>query len=252
MITGKQYADKVLLAYERKGGYIWGQSGATWTKAKQDRLRKKYEADPMKYKNYELAVKYGEKWIGHRVWDCSGLTSWAGKQFGLEFSHGSNSSWKKDCQKKGKIRKGMKLPVGAWVYTGTESDKPHIGVVTADGIVTEAMGTRTGVTQTKLTNSKWKFWGLGKGIKFDFIPGAETEEAKPAKTYPTLRYSAKGEDVRKMQQLLSNAGSGLKVDGIFGIGTLSAVKSFQTKHGLAADGIVGPLTWEQLLKYEKK
>ena len=39
----------------------------------------------------------------------------------------------------------------------------------------------------------------------------------------------------------------LKVDGGFGNKTLVAVKDFQKKHGLTADGIVGPKTWKKLL-----
>ena len=85
---------------------------------------------------------------------------------------------------------------------------------------------------------------LKEGIEVEII------DAAPKANHPTLRKGAFGEEVRYMQQLLANAGSGLAVDGKFGSGTLSAVKAFQNKHGLAADGVVGPLTWAQLLKYD--
>lgn len=56
-------------------------------------------------------------------------------------------------------------------------------------------------------------------------------------------YGARGEDVIKIQKRLKQWGyySG-SVDGIFGSGTLAAVKSFQRKNGLTADGIVGKKT----------
>lgn len=59
----------------------------------------------------------------------------------------------------------------------------------------------------------------------------------------TLRRGSRGELVKQVQTRLKNwgyyAGS---VDGIFGSGTESAVKAFQRKNGLAADGIVGKRT----------
>ena len=38
----------------------------------------------------------------------------------------------------------------------------------------------------------------------------------------------------------------LDTDGLFGAATESALKSFQSKHGLAADGIYGPQTAKKL------
>ena len=248
-ITGKQYADEALKIFNLKpqAGYIWGKAGTLWTAKMQENLNKTTDSDRA------MGRKYGKKWIGHYVWDCSGLTSYCGKQLGLKYYHGSNSSWNKDCDKKGKLTKDLELPVGAFVYTGTDASKPHIGIYTGNGMVTEAAGTIQGVIQTKLYGGKWKFWGLGKGIKFDFVPGDKTapkkEETKPVViTYPTLRRGSKGDLVMQLQDLLSKDGSSLAVDGIFGPGTQSAVRAFQKKHCLVVDGIVGPKTWAELLK----
>jgi N-acetylmuramoyl-L-alanine amidase len=59
----------------------------------------------------------------------------------------------------------------------------------------------------------------------------------------TLRRGSRGELVKQVQSKLKNWGyyTGA-VDGIFGSGTESAVKSFQKKNGLTADGIVGKKT----------
>jgi peptidoglycan hydrolase-like protein with peptidoglycan-binding domain len=61
-----------------------------------------------------------------------------------------------------------------------------------------------------------------------------------------LRYGMTGDDVATMQSLLNAKGYGLSVDGIFGYGTLAAVKAFQSASGLYADGIVGPATAAKL------
>lgn len=267
MVTGKEYAAEALKIYSLtpKAGYIWGQSGSTWTETKQKNLVAKYNSDPSKYKDYKLGAQYGSKWIGHRVWDCSGLTSYCGAQLGLKYYHGSNSSYNKDCEYKGVKTKDMKLPVGAWVYTGTANSHGHIGIVVDDTYVVEAEGTIKGVVKSKISASKWTYWGLGKGMAFDFIPGKTTvvtkepdkktettTQVKPAtkynkKDYPTIRRGAKGEIVKTLQTLLAKDGSSLAIDGIFGPGTQSAVRAFQTRHKLTVDGIVGPQTWGALL-----
>ena len=46
-------------------GYIYGASGEIWTQAQQNAASR------------EQTKKYGQKWVGHRVADCSGLFAWA-------------------------------------------------------------------------------------------------------------------------------------------------------------------------------
>jgi len=71
--------------------------------------------------------------------------------------------------------------------------------------------------------------------------------AKPAVlSYPLLRVGIAGEDVKRLQYLLVNAGYNIRQDGDFGAGTLKAVKDFQSKSALVADGVVGPYTWRAL------
>ena len=52
--------------------------------------------------------------------------------------------------------------------------------------------------------------------------------------------------VKELQSLLSQEGFPTPVDGRFGPDTENAVKAFQRQHGLADDGVVGPLTWAAL------
>ena len=63
----------------------------------------------------------------------------------------------------------------------------------------------------------------------------------------TLSNGSKGEDVKALQILLTGRGVSTDPDGSFGPKTLNAVKTYQKKVGLDADGIVGVLTWSKLL-----
>ena len=246
-IRGETFAQKVETAYAEKWGYIWATSGEPWTEAKQKKLEEKYRANPVKYSDYKLSAEQGAKWIGHKVADCSGLVKKMLYSLGLTgIFHGSNSQFNKNCSKVGAIKPGMKLPIGALIFTGKEGQHNHVGVLTSDTCVTEAQGTIKGVVHTPLSNKKWTYWGLVKGVSYDFIPG-ETSSKTTVK-HSTLRRGAKGEEVKELQTILAKDGSSLEIDGIFGIGTLSAVKSFQKRHGLDVDGIVGPKTWAELLK----
>jgi len=69
-------------------------------------------------------------------------------------------------------------------------------------------------------------------------------QTAPQVKHSILRYGNTGEEVRKLQQTLSNLGySPGPIDGIFGPQTDKAVRSFQSANGLLVDGIVGKNTW---------
>lgn len=240
-------------AYSEKRGYIWATAGETWTRKKQDALENKYKSNPEKYNNYRMSAEHGDKWIGHKVDDCSGLVKDMARKHGLTgIYHGSNSQFKKNCFKTGQIVKGMKLPIGALIFTGNEAKHDHVGILVTETCITEARGTLYGVVHTPISNKKWTYWGLLEGVDYDFIPDGvdkpEPTNSKKAKKHPTLRRGDRDDAVKELQTKLANAGSSLSIDGIFGIGTQSAVKSFQRSHGLVVDGIVGPKTWAELDK----
>lgn len=90
---------------------------------------------------------------------------------------------------------------------------------------------------------------LGSGTSS--TPAKETKGGTVTVTLNTLKKGSKGNEVKSLQVLLIHkfgiscgaAGS----DGDFGPGTLLAVKRFQEKKKLSADGIVGAKTWAALL-----
>lgn len=65
--------------------------------------------------------------------------------------------------------------------------------------------------------------------------------------YALSKYGSRGQEVINIQTRLKSWGyySG-SVDGIYGSKTVSAVKQFQQKHGLTADGIAGPATLSKI------
>lgn len=87
-----------------------------------------------------------------------------------------------------------------------------------------------------------------QGLKVDGIVGPNTKNkwvkaTKLIAKYPGyyIKKGSKGEIVRIIQRKLAIA-----VDGIFGVQTENAVKNFQRKNKVQADGIVGPVTWSKL------
>lgn len=248
MGTGRQIADYALGAYECKGGYIFGTQGIEWTQARQTAMEQNRKDDP----NYAESIKYGKKWIGHKVWDCSGLTKKAAEQAGANIHHGSNSTWNGDCSHKGELTEGLALPIGAFVFVYNEKKKnrSHIGVVTGENEVTEASCARLGVIKSKIWGDKWDEWGLCKGVEFDFIPGGDPGPVPPEPgKKPTLRRGDSGPYVTLAQTELIQRGYDLGsygADGKFGAKTEAAVKAFQRDWGLTEDGIIGPKTWAML------
>lgn len=71
--------------------------------------------------------------------------------------------------------------------------------------------------------------------------------AQPAAYAAVLKQGARGGEVKEVQRRLKNWGYYLgNVDGIYGPATVKAVKSFQKKNGLSADGICGKATYAAL------
>ena len=123
-------------------GYIFGTAGKVWTQADQDKTTN------------EMAQKYGSKWIGHHVADCSGVMVYIWKQYGLSIPHGSNSMVKQGYIVD--ISTTPKAGYAAFVYKSENNDYSHIGIVGEDGqTVYESKGTASGFVTSKVTDAKW-------------------------------------------------------------------------------------------------
>ncbi|MFT0862247.1 peptidoglycan-binding domain-containing protein [Ancylobacter sp. G4_0304] len=79
------------------------------------------------------------------------------------------------------------------------------------------------------------------GLKVDGIAGPDTFAALGLYELILLKVGTSGETVTKLQSAL-----GIAADGKFGAGTQKAVKDYQAKNGLDADGFAGPATLAKL------
>jgi hypothetical protein len=80
------------------------------------------------------------------------------------------------------------------------------------------------------------------GAVSESSPAATEAPATPVKKeFKSFNLGAKGDSVKKVQELL-----GIKADGDFGAGTEKAVKSFQKKFGIPVTGIVDAKTLKAL------
>lgn len=87
------------------------------------------------------------------------------------------------------------------------------------------------------------------------IETSETRQTGGSTAYPgtALRVGSRGSNVLLMQQYLNAVAERytgiprIAEDGIFGPGTESAVKAFQRQFGLTQDGVIGPVTWNEIV-----
>ena len=243
MIETSALIAKFQYAIDNKWGYIWGTAGIKWTAEKQAAATR------------EMTVKYGKKWIGHTVADCSGLFSWAFKQLGGYMYHGSDTMYRKYCTSNGKLSKGKRtdgntlLPgTAVFTYNSKDGKYGHVGLYIGNGNVIEAEGTIKGVIISKV-DGKWTYWGELKGVNYGDSPAPSPEPTPTPDTKPTLRKGSKGEYVTALQTMLIQKGyscGSYGADGDFGSATEAAVKAFQSDHGLTVDGVVGKSTWAAL------
>ena len=175
MISAKALRDAFQQALSEEWGYIWGTRGQTWTQASQNKATR------------AMTVKYGAKWIGRRVADCSGLFVWAYKLHNESIYHGSNTIFNKYCSETGPVAGTVKIRVGTAVFQNTAGTRGHIGLYIGGGMCIEAKGTQHGVVSSPL--AVWDEWGTLKDVDYTGTI-AETFNILPL---DTLQKGSKGD-----------------------------------------------------------
>ncbi|MEV6593130.1 penicillin-insensitive murein endopeptidase [Streptomyces acidicola] len=94
------------------------------------------------------------------------------------------------------------------------------------------------------TTAAVKAFQSAQGLTSDGIVGPNTW----GRLVVTVQQNDSGPAVKAVQSLLNaKRSAGLAVDGVFGAGTATAVRNFQSHAGITADGVVGPETWRNLV-----
>ena len=208
MISPQELIDKFRQALEDNWGYIWGTAGELWTAEKQKNLEKTTD------ENRAMGRKYGSRWIGHWVADCSGLFSWAFKQLGGYMYHGSDTMFRKYTTYNGELQKGkrtdgreLKPGTAVFTYNKTKKKYGHVGLYIGNGLVVEAEGTLKGVI-TSNVNGKWTHWGELKGVDY-----GETPQPVPAgKAIVTGKNVALRQGPSKSTPVMTRVATGMTVD----------------------------------------
>ena len=151
---------------EDEWGYILGTAGILWTQSRQDATEN------------EMAKKYGSKWIGHTVADCSGVMVYIWKQYGLSIYHGSNTIARKYCGEMTKVpHKGFaafKWRKYGGPYSDGKGDFYHIGIVDENAeYVYESRSTQAGFRHDSPV-SKWDFFAPFTDFNYGEVAPLET------------------------------------------------------------------------------
>lgn len=201
---------------------------------------------PKNYKDY------------HGPWDCAEFASWlvyqvSDRLYGCANNAGHPASadaysgfWARDAEKIGKkitVQEAAKIPGAAVCRIAGVDIIGHVAISNGAGGTVEAHSTKFGVITSSLTHRRWDFGVLVPWIEYSvnesvvILPPMK----KPAKVYRWTKPMMQGDKIKEIQRAL-----GLEADGYYGSKTFNAVRMFQIKSNLVADGEVGSTTASKL------
>lgn len=222
-------------------GYVYGATGWICTRVRLEQQARQYPLYA------PMILRYGPKWIGRRCFDCAQLTREAASAAGMRLPSGSSSQWR-DAQAWKERSAIDTLPdePGLFLFTQKLGRMTHTGVSVGGGWEVDARGHAYGVVRRRIEDTSFTHWAR---LAVDYDAEADAPNPSPEPSKRTLRRGMSGEDVRALQSRLLVLGYDVGragADGVFGRGTRDAVVQFQKRAALAADGVVGPMTWSAL------
>ena len=165
-------------------GYVYGTIGQTCTERLLDQCAERYPANNLAGGAMRQA---GEKWLGKKVADCSGIV----KAYLMSEYTGGPITYSAEvdtavhynaAKEKGPISTMPDIP-GILVYM-----PGHVGVYVGDGEVIESAGTLYGVKKSTVEKSyisgPWTHWYKCPGITYDSAAEEPEMEQKPEEEVP--------------------------------------------------------------------
>ena len=96
------------------------------------------------------------------------------------------------------------------------------------------------------TEKALKDWQTKNALAADGVAGPDTFMTMQLYELVLLKPGTRGNAVKQLQEKLA-----LTADGQFGAGTEKAVRDYQSKNGLKADGVAGPATLAQMKLFKE-
>ena len=170
-------------------GYVYGAIGQTCTERLLDQCAERYPANNLAGGAMRQA---GEKWLGKKVADCSGIvkaylmSEYTGGP--ITYNAEVDTAVHYNAAKEKKHIDTMPDIPGILVYMPS-----HVGVYVGNGEVIESAGTLYGVKKSTVEKSyisgPWTHWYKCPGIAYDGSEEPETEQ-KPEEEKPDTRRAA--------------------------------------------------------------
>ena len=219
--------------------YVYGGTGRRCTPAYRKQLMAQYPQHAPAIQAFCPVLSgiqkdcRGCRHEGRSCYDCAQFTRRALEAAGISLPSGASSQWRSDSwAHKGDIKNLPRGRVCVLFRQSGDSAYPmaHTGLYLGDGTAMDARSHAQGVLRRPVEAYPWTHYAIPHGLDGEAC----------------IRQGARGEHVRKLQQLLLACGYTLPrhgADGIFGEETLAALNHFQRDNGQPA----APAADDQLL-----
>jgi cell wall-associated NlpC family hydrolase len=210
------------------------------------------------------------------AFDCSEFVEWVCGRNGIRIVDGSTPQFY-FCKRAGleiSLEQAYRTPAALLFRVGGSNRQEHVAFSQGNGRTIEAAGRAYGTLELNARGRSWNKAALIPGVRYGAV-GVDTSGGRPpslssaeapqvtlaepdvailfqliAAIIATMKRSisqgAVGGAVTILQVRLQQLGFQLPITNRYDFATKVTVQQFQTKQGLRADGVCGPVTWARL------